>query len=92
LRWSVIHLVRCSRSIRWANVDQVNVPVFVQLGDNDILFPSAIAGAEASFYSSAPSVTVDNLTNIGHGFNLHTNHAEGWQHIEVWIADNVVNN
>ncbi|RIK37555.1 MAG: alpha/beta hydrolase [Chloroflexi bacterium] len=73
-------------------VDQVSVPVFVQLGDNDILFPSAIAGAEASFYSSAPSVTVDNLTNIGHGFNLHTNHAEGWQHIEAWIANNVVNN
>jgi pimeloyl-ACP methyl ester carboxylesterase len=73
-------------------VDQVNVPVFVQLGDNDILFPSAIAGAEASFYSSAPSVTVDNLTNIGHGFNLHTNHGEGWQHIDAWISDNVVNN
>jgi pimeloyl-ACP methyl ester carboxylesterase len=73
-------------------VDQVNVPVFVQLGDNDILFPAAIAGAEASFYSSAPSVTVDNLTNIGHGFNLHTNHAEGWQHIEGWIVSSVVNN
>lgn len=73
-------------------VDQVNVPVFVQLGDNDVLFPSAIAGAEASFYSSAPLVTVDNLTNIGHGFNLHTNHLAGWQNIEGWILNNVVNN
>ncbi|MEZ4866286.1 MAG: alpha/beta hydrolase [Caldilineaceae bacterium] len=73
-------------------VDQVDVPVFVQLGDQDVLFPSAIAGAEASFYSSAPSVTVDNLTNIGHGFNLHTNHLEGWQHIESWITNTVVNN
>jgi pimeloyl-ACP methyl ester carboxylesterase len=73
-------------------VDQVNVPVFVQLGDNDILFPATIAGAEVSFYSSAPAVTVDHLTNIGHGFNLHTNHGEGWQHIEAWIANTVVNN
>ena len=73
-------------------VDQVNVPVFVQLGDNDVLFPSAVAGAEASFYSSAPLVTVDNLTNIGHGFNLHTNHLAGWQNIEGWILNNVVNN
>lgn len=73
-------------------VDQVNVPVFVQLGDHDVLFPSAIAGDEASFYSSAPSITVELLSNIGHGFNLHTNHLEGWQRIEGWITNNVVNN
>lgn len=72
-------------------VDQVNVPVFVQLGDNDVLFPSVIAGGEAGFYSNSPFVSVDNLTNIGHGFNLHTNHQEGWDHINNWIAANVVN-
>lgn len=67
-------------------VDHVNVPVFVQLSDFDILFPSALAGAEAGFYGNAPSVTVDNLANIGHGFNLHTEHLAGWQHIAGWIA------
>lgn len=72
--------------------DQVNVPVFVQLGDNDVLFPSALAVNEASFYSNAPLVNVDNLTNIGHGFNLHTNHLTGWQHIDAWIDGNIVNN
>lgn len=74
-----------------SKVDQVNVPTFVQLGDFDVLFPSSIAATEASFYSNAPSVTVDNLTNIGHGFNLHTNHQEGWQHILSWIDATVVN-
>lgn len=73
-------------------VDQVNVPVFVQVGDNDLLFPSAVANAEASFYSSAPAVTMDQLTNIGHSFNLHTTHLAGWQKIEGWILNNVVNN
>jgi hypothetical protein len=34
----------------------------------------------------------DNLTNIGHGFNLHTNHLTSWQHIDAWINANIVNN
>jgi pimeloyl-ACP methyl ester carboxylesterase len=72
-------------------VDQIAVPIFAQLADFDLLFPSALAGPEATFYSSAPSVTVDLLTNMGHGFNLHLNHLEGWQHIESWITANVVN-
>jgi len=70
-------------------VDQVNTPVFIQLGDHDVLFPAAFGGSEASYYSSSPSVTVDNLANIGHGFNVHTNHVEGWQHIDAWIANHI---
>ena len=65
--------------------DQVSAPVFIQVGDNDVLFPSALGGDEANFYSNAPSVNMDLLTNIGHGFNLHLNHLEGWLHIDVWI-------
>jgi pimeloyl-ACP methyl ester carboxylesterase len=67
-------------------VNQVDVPVFVQLGDFDALFPASLAGAEASFYSSAPNVTVDTLSNIGHSFNLHSNRQEGWDHIAAWIG------
>lgn len=70
-------------------VDQINTPVFVQLGDHDVLFPSGFGGSEAGYYSSSPSVTVDNLINIGHGFNLHTNHLDGWQHIDGWIANTI---
>jgi pimeloyl-ACP methyl ester carboxylesterase len=74
-----------------SKVDQVNVPVFVQLADFDFLFPASVAGPEASFYSSAPSVVIESLTNMGHSFNLHTNHSDGWQHINTWIQENVVN-
>jgi len=73
------------------NVDKIGVPVFVQLGDNDILFSSALAGGEASLYSDAPSVTIDTLTNIGHAFNLHTTNQAGWQHIAAWIGRTVGN-
>jgi pimeloyl-ACP methyl ester carboxylesterase len=73
-----------------SKVDQVNVPVFVQLGDNDFLFPAAVAGPEASFYSNAPAVVIDVLSNMGHAFNLHTNHSEGWQRINNWIQATVV--
>jgi pimeloyl-ACP methyl ester carboxylesterase len=74
-----------------SKVDQVNVPVFVQLADFDFLFPASVAGPETSFYSSAPSVMVDLLTNSGHSFNLHPNHSDGWQRINNWIQDNAVN-
>ena len=70
-------------------VDQVNVPVFIQLGDHDVLFPAAFGGNEASYYSSSPSVTLETLPNIGHGFNVHTNHLEGWQQIDSWIANHI---
>jgi hypothetical protein len=67
------------------------VPVFVQLADHDFLFPASVAGSEASFYSSAPSVAIESLPNSSHSFNLHTNHNDGWQHINSWIQNNVVN-
>jgi pimeloyl-ACP methyl ester carboxylesterase len=72
-------------------VDQVGVPVFVQLGDFDALFPASLAGAEAQFYSGAPYVTVDTLSNIGHSFNLHTNHQAGWDEIAAWIGSTLGN-
>ena len=71
--------------------DQVNVPVFVQTGDHDVLFPTLFVGPEASFYSNAPSVTIDDLSNIAHGFNTHLGHLTGWQHIADWINQVIVN-
>lgn len=67
-------------------VDQIGVPMFVQLGANDALFPASYAAVETQFYSGAPNVTVDTLSNIGHSFNLHTNHQAGWDHIAAWIG------
>lgn len=71
------------------NVDRIGVPVFVQLGDFDVLFPASLAGAEAAFYSSAPSVTVATLTEIGHSFNLHLNRQAGWDQIAAWINSTI---
>jgi pimeloyl-ACP methyl ester carboxylesterase len=72
-------------------VDQIGVPVFVQLGDFDALFPASLAGAEPGFYSGAPRVTVDTLSDIGHSFNLHSNHQAGWDHIAAWIGSTLGN-
>jgi pimeloyl-ACP methyl ester carboxylesterase len=70
-------------------VDQVNVPVLIQLGDQDVLFPVAFGGSEASYYSGSPSVTLEILSSIGHGFNVHTNHLAGWQQIDGWITNQI---
>jgi len=67
-------------------VDQVAVPVFIQLSDFDILAPAAFAGPEADFYVNAPTVTVNILTDMGHCYNLHLNHLDGWEAIAAWIA------
>ncbi len=66
-------------------VDRIGVPVFVQLADNDALFPASYAAAEAQFYSGAPAVTVDALASSGHSFNLHTARQASWQHIAAWL-------
>lgn len=67
-------------------VDQVGVPVFVQLADADALFPASLGPAEAPFYSAAPTVTVDTLTGMGHSFNLHLGRATSWERIDAWIT------
>jgi pimeloyl-ACP methyl ester carboxylesterase len=67
-------------------IDQVTTPVFIQLGDFDILAPASSARSEAAFYTGASSVTVNTLTDMGHDYNLHFNHLAGWQAIANWIA------
>jgi pimeloyl-ACP methyl ester carboxylesterase len=67
-------------------VDQVGVPVFVQLADADALFPASLGPAEPALYSAAPSVVVDTLTGMGHSFNLHLARATSWDRIDSWIT------
>lgn len=67
-------------------VDEVEVPVLVQLGEFDLIAASAVADAEAAYYSSAPDVTVQVLSDIGHDFNLHLNREIGWAQIDAWLT------
>ena len=68
---------------------QVTGPVLVQLGEHDALWPSLYAGGEAALWSSASSVTVQSLSNVGHDFNLHLDNETGWRQIDEWIAATV---
>lgn len=66
-------------------VNAVNVPVLAQFGDEDPLFGSAFADGEESFWTSAPSVTVQRLPNIGHCYNSHLSHRESWEGIAAFL-------
>ncbi|HKQ77942.1 MAG TPA: alpha/beta hydrolase [Blastocatellia bacterium] len=72
-------------------VDQVTIPVFLQLGDQDVLSPASSAVPDAAFYAGAPSVTINTLTDMGHDYNLHLNRLTGWQAIVNWLASTLDN-
>jgi pimeloyl-ACP methyl ester carboxylesterase len=64
----------------------ITAPVLIQLGEYDLYAPGDLAPSEAAYYSSASSVTVEVLPDIGHDFNLHINNEEGWAQIDAWIS------
>ena len=67
----------------------VTGPVLIQLGTHDVLFPADLPEVERSLWSPDADVEIQTLTGIGHDFNLHLNHAEGWQAIDAWIRQQV---
>jgi pimeloyl-ACP methyl ester carboxylesterase len=72
-------------------VGQVTGPVLIQLGTDDVLFPAALPEVERALWiSTAPEIQT--LTGIGHDFNLHLNHADGWRGIDAWIGQHVSRN
>jgi pimeloyl-ACP methyl ester carboxylesterase len=66
----------------------VTGPVLIQLGTYDALFPAALPEIERSLWTST-SPDIQELADIGHDFNLHLNHAEGWRAIDAWISQHV---
>jgi pimeloyl-ACP methyl ester carboxylesterase len=66
-------------------VGQVTGPVLVQLGEFDGLFPAALAGGEAAYFTGASSVTVQPLPGVGHDFNTHFRNQEGWRLMDEWL-------
>ena len=69
-------------------VDQVTGPVLIQLGTHDVLFPAERRDVERALWRST-SPDIQTLTGIGHDFNLHLNHADGWRGIDAWISEHV---
>ena len=68
--------------------DRVTGPVLIQLGTDDMLFPAALPEVERALWTST-SPEIQTLSAIGHDFNLHVNHEDGWRAIDTWIRANV---
>jgi pimeloyl-ACP methyl ester carboxylesterase len=67
-------------------VAKIDVPVFLQLGDSDRLFPVEYADEEALLFASAPSVTTDIVASAGHTFMLHPSGPAGSQRLADWAS------
>lgn len=61
--------------------------VLSQLGENDILFPAAGAGAESASFPQA-QLTVQTLPTVGHAVNLHPENLYGWAQMSEWLRSN----
>jgi pimeloyl-ACP methyl ester carboxylesterase len=64
----------------------IDVPVFLQLGDSDRLFPVEFAPQEVALFASAPEVTVDVVGSAGHTFMLHPTGPAGSARLADWVA------
>ena len=69
-------------------VGQVTGPVLIQLGTHDVLFPADLPEIERALWAST-NPEIQTLSGIGHDFNLHLNHADGWRAIDAWISEHV---
>lgn len=67
-------------------VARIDVPVFLQFGDSDRLFPVEFAAQEAALFASAPEVTVDVVEAAGHSFMLHPTGPAGSARLAAWVA------
>lgn len=67
----------------------VDVPVLLQLAEDDRLFPSAFADQWAGQFVSSPSVIVDVVPGTGHTYMLHHEGPAAAVRIADWLADEV---
>ena len=68
-----------------SRVDRVTGPVYVQLGEHDLIGPASLADAEPAAWISTDDVTVETIPGIGHCFNLHTSNELSWQRIDRYL-------
>lgn len=65
---------------------RIGVPIFLQLGDSDRLFPVAFADQQVAMFATAPEVTVDVVTQAGHSFMLHPTGPAGSERMAGWVG------
>lgn len=65
---------------------QIAVPVFLQLGDSDRLFPVEFADEQVALFARAPEVTVDVVASAGHTFMLHPTGPAGSARMADWVG------
>ena len=69
-----------------SRVNQVTVPVLIQLGEFDLMIaPPRFPDLERELYSGSSDVTLQILESMGHSFNLHRNNMQSWTRIDQWI-------
>lgn len=66
-------------------IPRVDAPVFLQLADEDRLFPIGFAAMEKALFLSAPSVTLDTVPAAGHTYMLHRNGPAAADKIAAWL-------
>jgi pimeloyl-ACP methyl ester carboxylesterase len=73
-----------------SGVKRVLCPIYFQLGEYDPIMPSTYATAEAEYWRQqaphATDVRIDRLDGVGHAFNLHLNHEDGWKAIDHFLT------
>ena len=69
-----------------AGISEVSCPVYVQLGEHDLIMPGSLARQERECWPAATEVIVEQVDAIGHCLNLHLNHVGGWQAIDRFLS------
>lgn len=63
----------------------IDVPLMVQLGENDAMAPAAYAPNETKAYPRSPWLFVDTVPDIGHAVNGHYLRLRSWTMIDLWL-------
>ncbi|HEX9530543.1 MAG TPA: alpha/beta hydrolase, partial [Acidimicrobiales bacterium] len=66
---------------------RITVPVYLQLGQQDRLFPPEYLPAEGASFRSSPHVVTDVVPGAGHTFMLHPIGAESTFHLVSWVRN-----
>ena len=65
----------------------VDVPVLIQVGDEDFLMKFAPLAGEAARYPNSPDLTLETIVDTGHSLNTHLSNRDSVTSIANWIAE-----
>lgn len=68
-----------------SGVEKISCPVLIQLGEYDQVLLGRHLDAERRLWTGAVDVVLDHVDDVGHCFNLHLNHENGWRAIDRFL-------